>query len=75
METEKKINEVIDRLRPFLVNDGGNVEFVKFEEGIVYLKFMGACNHCPMMEVTLKDGFEEALINEIPEVVEVRSID
>lgn len=74
-ETIKKINEVIDRLRPFLINDGGNVEFVKFENGIVYLKFHGACNHCPMMDLTLKNGFEEALINEVEGVIEVRNID
>lgn len=75
MEIEKKINEILDKIRPFLVNDGGNIEFVKFEEGIVYIKMMGACSNCSLLDVTLKDGIESALINEIPEVLGVVNID
>ena len=39
---EEKINEVLDKLRPFLINDGGNIEFIKYKDGICYLKFSGA---------------------------------
>lgn len=73
-ETEKKIIEVIDKIRPFLISDGGDIEFVKFEDGIVYVKLLGHCSNCLMMDVTLNDGIEMALVNEIPEVVEVRNI-
>ena len=48
---------------------------VKFEDGIVYVKLLGHCSNCSIMDITLKDGIEMALINEIPEVIEVRNID
>lgn len=68
---EKKIIEIIDKLRPFLINDGGNIEFVKYEDGYVYIKMMGACANCQMLDLTLKDGIEAAIINEVPEVLGV----
>ena len=67
MNIEKKILEVIDKIRPFLISDGGNLEFVKFEDGIVYIKLLGACSHCSMIDVTLKEGIESMLINEVSE--------
>ena len=70
----KKIIEVIDQLRPFLINDGGNIEFVKFEDGIVYIKMMGACADCSMIDLTLKDGIESAIKEEIPSVKEVINV-
>ncbi len=75
MNTEEKIIEIIDKIRPFLISDGGNLEFVKFEDGIVYLKLLGACSHCSMIDVTLKDGIESILINEVPEVLGVVRVD
>ena len=74
-DIDNRINKVIDKIKPFLVNDGGDINYIKFENGIVYVKLLGACSHCPMMELTLKEGIESALINEIPEVTEVKSID
>ena len=68
---ETKIIEVLDRIRPYLENDGGNLEYIKFEEGIVYIKLLGACAGCSMIDITLKDGIEEIIISEIPEVKEV----
>ena len=74
-EVEKKIIEVIDKIRPFLISDGGDIEYVKFEDGIVYVKLLGHCSNCSIMDVTLIDGIEMALINEVPEVIEVKNID
>ena len=74
-DVELKIRSLIDKLRPFLISDGGNLEFVKYEDQIVYVRLMGACRDCPMIDVTLKDGIEEIILNEIPEVKEVRNID
>ena len=71
---EKKIIEIIDKLRPFLINDGGNIEFVKYEDNYVYIKMMGACANCQMLDITLKDGIEAAIINEIPDVKGVINI-
>ena len=73
-ETEKKIIEIIDKIRPFLISDGGNIEYIKYENGIVYVKMMGHCQDCPMIDLTLKDSIEMAIISEIPEVFEVRNI-
>lgn len=69
-----RIIAIIDKIRPFLINDGGNLEFVKYENNIVYVKLLGACADCAMMDITLKDGIEELIINEIPEVKEVVNI-
>lgn len=67
-EIEKKIIEIIDTLRPYLINDGGNIEFIKFEDGIVYIKMLGACADCGMLDFTLKDGIEFSIKEEVPEV-------
>lgn len=74
-DIELRIKAVIDKVRPFLISDGGNLEYIKYEDGIVYIKLTGACQDCPMLDVTLKDGIEELIINEIPEIKEVRNID
>lgn len=68
---EKRINEIIDTIRPYLIGDGGDIEFIKFEKGIVYIRLLGACSNCSMIDITLNEGIEEALINEIPEVTKV----
>jgi len=70
-KNEEKIIEIIDHLRPFLINDGGNIEFVKYENDIVYVKMMGACANCIMIDATLKEGIEAAIKSEVPSVVEV----
>ena len=70
-ETEKKIKELIDKMRPFLINDGGDIEIVEYKDNIVYIRLIGACQNCSMIDVTLKDGIEEMLVTEIPEIKEV----
>lgn len=74
-DIEKKINEVLDRIRPYLENDGGNLEYIKFEDGIVYIKLLGACAGCSMIDITLKDGIEAMLMDEIPEVLGVTRVE
>lgn len=73
-EKELKIQEIIDKLRPFLINDGGNIEFIKYENNIVYIKMLGACANCQMLDLTLKDGIAAAIINEVPEVEDVVNV-
>ena len=68
---ENKIKDIIDKLKPYLISEGGNIEFIKYENNIVYIKMMGACANCEMLDVTLKDGIEASIISEIPEVKEV----
>ena len=71
---EKRIIELIEKMRPFLINDGGDLEFVKYEDNIVYVKLTGTCAGCSMIDITLKEGIEEMITTEIPEVNEVRNI-
>ena len=67
-ETEKKIIEIIEHLKPFLISDGGYIEFVKYEDNIVYVTLGGACADCQMLDLTLKEGIEATIMEEIPEV-------
>ena len=71
MTKEEKIKEIIDKLRPFLISDGGNIEFVKYENNIVYIKMLGACAGCSLIDYTLKDGIFMAIKEEVPEVKDV----
>lgn len=71
MDIEKKIIAVLDKISPYLENDGGNVEFKRYENGVAYVKLIGACSNCPLADHTLESGIETALINEIPEVIKV----
>ncbi len=74
MNVVEKINEVIDNLRPYLVSDGGNIEFVKYEDGVVYIKMLGACANCGLIDVTLYEGIESVLKDEIPEIKSVVNV-
>lgn len=74
MDTIDHIKFVIDKVRPFLVSDGGDIEFVKYENGIVYVKLIGACSNCEYGDSEIKDTIESILTSEIPEVLEVRNI-
>lgn len=75
MDIEKRIIEEIEKLKPFLQSDGGNIEYVKYEDGKVYVRLTGACAGCSMIDITLKEGIEEILISEIPEIKEVIKVD
>lgn len=68
---EEKIINTIDAIRPFIINDGGNIEFVKYEDNIVYIQMTGACADCEMLDFTLKESIEFAIKEEVPEVKEV----
>jgi Fe-S cluster biogenesis protein NfuA len=74
-EVVQKICALLDeRIRPAVANDGGDIVFHKFEDGIVYLSLRGACAGCPSANVTLKMGVERMLQYFIPEVIEVRQV-
>lgn len=74
MNKEEVIIDIIDNIRPYILNDGGNIEFVKYENNIVYIKMMGACANCNMLDLTLKEGIEAAIKSEVPEVKEIVNI-
>ncbi len=71
---QDKVEEVLDKIRPSLIKDGGNVELVEVNDGIVKVKLVGACAGCPMSTMTLKMGIEKILKQEIPEIKEVVAV-
>lgn len=74
-KTIDEIKKVIEKLRPYLQRDGGDIEFVDFKDGIVYVRMLGACVGCSLIDSTLKDGVEQILMEEVPEVIEVQNVD
>lgn len=71
---EKRINETIDMVRPYLVADGGDIKFVELtDDMVVKVQLLGACGSCPYSLQTLKNGVEQAVKKQIPEVKEVVS--
>jgi Fe-S cluster biogenesis protein NfuA len=70
----ERVEKVIDEIRPFLQADGGNIELIDVQEGIVKVKLVGACGSCPMSQLTLKRGVEARLKERIPEVKEVIAV-
>lgn len=71
----EKVKNVIDEVRPMLKVDGGDVELVEVtDDGLVKLKLLGACGHCPMSIMTLKMGIEKRLKEKVPEIKEVIAV-
>ena len=71
---KEKIQIAIDRVRPTLQADGGDVELVEVKDGVVSVRLTGACGGCPMATMTLKNGIERVIMEEVPEVKEVVSV-
>jgi Fe-S cluster biogenesis protein NfuA len=71
---KEKVEKVLDKVRPSLMADGGNVELVDVEDGVVKVRLTGACSGCPMSQMTLKMGIERVIKQEIPEIKEVVAI-
>ena len=69
-----KVEKALNDIRPHLQADGGNVELVDVEDGIVKVRLIGACAGCPMSQMTLKQGIEGYVKRAIPEVVSVESV-
>jgi len=73
-QLESHVQEVLDKLRPFLLRDGGDCELVDVDEGVVKLRLLGACGSCPSSTITLKAGIERALLEEVPGIIEVEQV-
>lgn len=74
---EEKVKQLLAEIAPALEADGGGLEFVKIDQdqGLVYIKLQGACQHCSLAPITLKWGIEEKLKQALPEVVGLVAID
>ncbi|MDO8949260.1 MAG: NifU family protein [Actinomycetota bacterium] len=71
---KERVQEVLDRIRPALQADGGDVELVDIEGGVVKVRLVGACAGCPMSQMTLTNGVERVIKEEIPEVERVEAV-
>lgn len=71
---KEEVEKALDKIRPALIADGGNVELVDVEDGVVKVRLTGACGGCPMSQMTLKMGIERVLKQEIPEIKGVESV-
>ena len=69
------IKSILEELRPAILQDGGDIHFVRFENGIVFVELHGACVSCPISFITLKMGLEAQIKQRIPEVESVESVD
>ena len=74
LEIEKQIITVLEKIRPFLNRDGGDIEFVRYQDGEVFVKMIGACAGCDMIDSTLQDGVATLLQEEVPGVVKVTNV-
>jgi len=70
----EKVKAVLENIRPMLQKDGGDVELVDVVDGVVRVKLKGACGCCPMSTVTLKQGIERYLKQQVPEITSVEAI-
>ncbi|WP_443686876.1 NifU family protein [Phascolarctobacterium faecium] len=75
MKTEDKIKEILSSLRPYLNMEGGDIEFVKYEDKIVYIKLTGACAACMFSDDTIQYSVFETLKSEIPEIEKVINVE
>ncbi len=71
---EEKIKEILESIRPALQADGGDVEYIDYNDGVVTVRLMGACGSCPMSTMTLKQGIETRIMSQIPEVKSVEAL-
>ena len=75
MDIENKIKEILDKIKPLLNNDGGDIEFVSLKDNIVYIKLHGACAECGYKDDTITDFVLRTIKEEVPEVKDVINID
>ena len=74
-ELESKVKKILNKVRPYINRDGGDVEFVNIEDGIVNIRLVGACVGCSAVDITLKEGIETILLEEVPGIIGVENID
>lgn len=73
-ETIKQIKKVIKKLRPYLNNDGGDLDFVDYRDNIVYIRLLGACMGCSVSDDTIKNSIEAMMLEEVPGVIGVEAV-
>ena len=74
VKVEDQIVKILNKIRPYLNSEGGDLEYIGFKDGIVYIRMLGACMDCGALDSTLKDGIEALLVENVPEVIEVKNL-
>ena len=73
-DTKKLVEQALEKIRPLLQRDGGDIELVEVSDGVVKVRLTGACKGCPMSQMTLKQGVEKLLLKEVPGLKEVQAV-
>ena len=73
-DTKKLVEVALEKIRPMLQRDGGDIELVEVNDGVVKVRLTGACKGCPMSQMTLKQGVEKLLLKEVPGLKEVQAV-
>ena len=73
-DTKKLVEVALEKIRPMLQRDGGDIELVEVIDGVVKVRLTGACKGCPMSQMTLKQGVEKLLLKEVPGLKEVQAV-
>ena len=73
-DTKKLVEQALEKIRPMLQRDGGDIELVEVNDGVVKVRLTGACKGCPMSQMTLKQGVEKLLMKEVPGLKEVQAV-
>ncbi len=73
-DTKKLVEQALEKIRPMLQRDGGDIELVEVTDGVVKVRLTGACKGCPMSQMTLKQGVEKLLLKEVPGLKEVQAV-
>ena len=73
-DTKQLVEKALEKIRPMLQRDGGDIELVEVNDGVVKVRLTGACKGCPMSQMTLKQGVEKLLLKEVPGLKEVQAV-
>jgi Fe-S cluster biogenesis protein NfuA len=73
-EVKEAVEKALEKIRPLLQRDGGDIQLVEITDGIVKVRLTGACKGCPMSQMTLKQGVERMLLKEVPGLKEVQAV-
>lgn len=74
-KSEELIKEIINDIKPYLNTDGGDIEYIKYEDNYVYVKLFGACSHCGYQDFTLNDNILELIKEKVPEVKSIINVE
>lgn len=73
-DIKTQVESLIHKVRPYLQRDGGDIEIINIEDGVVYVKMLGACDGCFALDITLKQGIETMLLENVPGVIAVVTV-